>query len=159
MDSTLPNFLCIGAPKCGSTWLQKLLESHPQVFIPTELNEIHFFDERFENGTEWYAKFFADQTDAHLAVGEITPHYLYADPSRIGAVPTIQKLVLIYRDPVDRIVSHYKFRMRMDGYQGEFGQFLCDYPESIEWSRYGQHFQNYLEQVSPELPQVFRQCV
>ncbi len=37
-----PNFLCIGAHRAGTTWLQKALESHPDVFLP--MKEIHFFD-------------------------------------------------------------------------------------------------------------------
>lgn len=37
-----PNFLCIGAQKAGTTWLQKALEAHPDVFLPRK--EIHFFD-------------------------------------------------------------------------------------------------------------------
>ncbi|WP_041280468.1 sulfotransferase [Desulfosudis oleivorans] len=37
-----PNFLCIGAHKAGTTWLQKVLETHPDVFLP--MKEIHFFD-------------------------------------------------------------------------------------------------------------------
>ena len=37
-----PNFLCIGAQKAGTTWLQKALEHHPDVYLPRK--EIHFFD-------------------------------------------------------------------------------------------------------------------
>ena len=37
-----PTFLCIGAHKAGTTWLQKVLETHPDVFLP--MKEIHFFD-------------------------------------------------------------------------------------------------------------------
>ena len=37
-----PNFLCIGAQKAGTTWLQKALENHPDVYLPRK--EIHFFD-------------------------------------------------------------------------------------------------------------------
>lgn len=145
MSLTLPNFLCIGAPKCGSTWLQKLLETHPQVYIPTELNEIHFFDRNFGSGVDWYANFFSERKDTHVAVGEVTPHYLYAAPERVKTVRSVEKLILIYRDPVDRIISHYKFRMRMDAYQGSFPQFLNDYPEALTWSQYGVHLNRFLE--------------
>ena len=32
----LPDFLVIGAPRCGASWLAKALFSHPEVSIPRE---------------------------------------------------------------------------------------------------------------------------
>lgn len=37
-----PNFLGIGAARCGTTWLSNSLSSHPDVWIP-RLKEIHYF--------------------------------------------------------------------------------------------------------------------
>jgi hypothetical protein len=39
----LPDFLCIGAQKAGTSWLNNVLLEHPQVFMPP-INELHFFD-------------------------------------------------------------------------------------------------------------------
>jgi hypothetical protein len=39
----LPDFLCIGAQKAGTSWLNNVLLEHPQVFMPP-VNELHFFD-------------------------------------------------------------------------------------------------------------------
>lgn len=38
----LPHFVGIGAPRCGTTWVFKMLRLHPEVWIPWK--EIHFFD-------------------------------------------------------------------------------------------------------------------
>jgi len=38
-----PNFLVIGAQKAGTTWLDRNLRCHPQIWLPPE-KEIHFFD-------------------------------------------------------------------------------------------------------------------
>jgi hypothetical protein len=38
-----PNFLGIGAPRCGTTWLYHQLRRHPQVWVPA-LKELHYFD-------------------------------------------------------------------------------------------------------------------
>ncbi len=38
-----PNFLVIGAQKAGTTWLDRNLRRHPQIWLPPE-KEIHFFD-------------------------------------------------------------------------------------------------------------------
>lgn len=37
-----PDFIIVGAMKCGTTSLHKILSSHPEIFIPER--EIHFFD-------------------------------------------------------------------------------------------------------------------
>ncbi|WP_204141129.1 sulfotransferase [Halomicronema sp. CCY15110] len=42
MESKLPNFLIIGAPKAGTTSLYKYLQAHPQIFLPDK-KEPHFF--------------------------------------------------------------------------------------------------------------------
>jgi hypothetical protein len=38
-----PDFLIIGAQKAGTTWLDRNLRTHPQIWLPPE-KEIHFFD-------------------------------------------------------------------------------------------------------------------
>lgn len=36
-------FVCIGAQKAGTTWLARMLQSHPDLFL-TPVKEIHYFD-------------------------------------------------------------------------------------------------------------------
>lgn len=38
-----PDFLCIGAQKAGTTWLDRMLRQHPRVFLPP-MKEVHFYD-------------------------------------------------------------------------------------------------------------------
>lgn len=40
-----PDFLCIGAPKCGTTWLCENLKKHPQISLPY-IKELSYFDDR-----------------------------------------------------------------------------------------------------------------
>lgn len=42
-----PDFICIGAPKAGTTWLCKHLAAHPDIWIPL-VKELHYFDRKFE---------------------------------------------------------------------------------------------------------------
>ena len=42
-----PDFICIGAPKAGTTWIYKHLAAHPDVWIPL-VKELHYFDRKFE---------------------------------------------------------------------------------------------------------------
>ena len=38
-----PDFLCVGAQKCGTSWLQQQFNSHPDFWMPPS-KEIHYFD-------------------------------------------------------------------------------------------------------------------
>jgi hypothetical protein len=42
---SLPNFVCIGAQKAGTTWLYEMLSQNPSIWLPP-LKEVHFFDTR-----------------------------------------------------------------------------------------------------------------
>lgn len=38
-----PSFICIGAQKAGTTWLDQQLRMHPEIWMPP-MKEVHFFD-------------------------------------------------------------------------------------------------------------------
>jgi hypothetical protein len=38
-----PDFLCIGAQKSGTSWLQRNMETHPQIWLPP-IKEVHYLD-------------------------------------------------------------------------------------------------------------------
>jgi Sulfotransferase domain len=145
----VPTFLGIAAPKAGTTWLHELLAGHPQVRMPALRKEVHYFDLHFDRGQDWYERFFAGPDDAApVAVGEITPHYLYdpAVPARVRSMPSVDRFVLILRNPVDRAFSHYRFRRRQDGTDETFEAFLEREPNAVEWGRYGAHLAPWLEE-------------
>lgn len=142
----LPNCIGIGVPRAGTTWLYNLLDSHPDVYMsPTK--EIHFFDHHYSKGEEWYRRFFRGAGSEVSVVGEYTPHYLYHPevPERIAAMPSIKKLIVMLRNPVDRAFSHYVWRMRLDNYKGSFEAFLEDYPHALEWGHYSTNLERFFE--------------
>jgi hypothetical protein len=147
----LPNFLGIGVPRGGSTWLHSLLAQHPDVFVPRRRKEVHYFDRNHDRGPEWYAKFFADAPDGCLAVGEVTPHYLFSQeaPERISNAG-IGRLIVTARNPIDRAFSHYGLRRRLDGFAGNFDDFLEAYPQAVEWGLYARALERYLEHFGRE---------
>lgn len=144
------DFLCIGSPKCGSTWLHSILDSHPDLFIPDHAREIHFFDRYWERGVDWYNGLYANKGSAKCA-GEVTPHYLYVpDIERIYNYNPDFRLILIFRNPVRRCISHYKFRQRLDNYSGDLQQFIEDFPEAIEWGLYAKHLSRFYSHFPKE---------
>ena len=56
----LPDFIIIGAARCGTTSLYNYMTNHPNIF-PASEKELHFFDLNYNKGVSWYkSKFFQD---------------------------------------------------------------------------------------------------
>jgi hypothetical protein len=108
---TLPDFVVIGARKCGTSTLYYLLTQHPQVERAVR-KELHFFDNHFDRGVEWYQQCFPSprwEDGRKTITGEATPKYLFhpAVPERVATVIPQAKLIALLRNPVDRAYSHY----------------------------------------------------
>ncbi len=151
---TLPTFLGIGVPRSGTTWLHEILQTHPDIYVPKYRKEIHFFDENYERGIDWYEKFFPTDRLArkYRAIGEITPFYLYYDEclKRILKMPSITKLIVILRNPVDRTYSHYGCLIRDGKYAGSLEDCMSHHPEIIQQSFYSVHLKKYLHRFERE---------
>jgi hypothetical protein len=103
----LPDFLCLGAQKAGTTWLHRNLQPHPEVFLPPGRKELRFFDQRFYLSLREYAANFA-AAGARRA-GDITPNYGALSARRIAFVRRVvpeARLILILRNPIERAWSH-----------------------------------------------------
>ena len=108
---SLPNFMCIGAAKSGTTSLYDILRQHSDVFIPS-FKEPHFFDipSVYKNGISWYKKTYFSSVKKEKCIGDFTPTYLYEGdaPKRIfNDLGRDVKFIVILRNPVDRAYSHY----------------------------------------------------
>lgn len=66
----VPDFVCIGAQKAGTTWLYSMLSQNPSLFLPP-IKEIHFFDYIYIDGHRgWVAKAFKRRAKALAKTGE-----------------------------------------------------------------------------------------
>jgi len=121
----LPNLLIVGPPKSGTTALRNILNQHPDVF--TVPKEIHFFDENFKKGIEWYEKFF-DGWKGEKIVTEKTPAYFYDRdaPERVKKILPNVKLIFIFRNPVRRAYSHYWHNVRIGAEERNFEKAIED---------------------------------
>ena len=114
------DFIGIGAPKCGTTWLSAQLDGHPQIgFAPAK--EVYYFADTilrrlagqelrcFEKGEAWYHEQFPVAVGGVSCRGEFCPSYLYSAEAaaRIAAYRPDIKLLLCLRPPVDMIYSWY----------------------------------------------------
>lgn len=137
----LPTFIGIGAQRAATTWLHNCLAAHPQVFMAPG-KELHFFYHHYANGLEWYRTRFADVSD-ELAVGEITPDYLYHDTALCNIekdLPDV-RLFAVLRNPIERAIS--AFELRHEDYRGLSFEAACERdPELLEKGRYHKYLSN-----------------
>ncbi len=107
----LPDFVIIGAKKCGTTFLYDLLSQHPLV-QPAASKEPHFFDKYFDEGTEWYRRFFPAprwEDGRRTMTGEATPYIINRRaPERMAELVPQARLIALLRNPVDRAYSDYQ---------------------------------------------------
>jgi hypothetical protein len=113
MPVPLPTFVIAGSQKCGTTSLAATLRQHRQVHVPRP-KEVHFFDQHFARGTEWYAEQFSPR-EHHRQVGEATPSYLDHPLAtrRLARTLPDARIVVVLRNPVDRAYSHYWHKRRL----------------------------------------------
>jgi hypothetical protein len=112
----LPDFVIIGAQKCGTTSLYDLLTQHPLVERAAS-KELHFFDNLFDEGVDWYRGNFPQPKwkDGHKTItGEGSPNYLFHPLAarRMAEIIPQARLMVLLRNPVDRAFSHYQMMVR-----------------------------------------------
>jgi hypothetical protein len=118
----LPDFIIIGAQRCGTTSLYKYICQHPDVY-PSFPKEVHYFSNNFNKGTQWYRSHFpfiwhkkkVENAKKKFFTGEATPYYLSHPHAarRASQVVPDALLIVLLRDPVRRAYSHYYHEVRM----------------------------------------------
>ncbi len=135
----LPDFIIIGATKCGTSSLYANLKLHPQIEMsPNFLDkypsgnkntkEVRFFSDSryFNRGIVWYKSLFNKNNKLQ---GEATPEYIFqiSCHKKMKEIIPKAKLILLLRDPVKRAYSHYNHMK-----QEKWNSFSWD--KSFEWN-------------------------
>ncbi len=127
----LPDFVIIGAAKAGTTSLYGWLSEHPFV-APASTKEVHYFDYNYFRGLDWYRGHFplererdafAQQHGRPFLTGEASPSYIshYWAPERLARRLPNVKLLVAFRNPIDRAYSQFQMSRRED--EEPFGSF------------------------------------
>ena len=145
----IPSFFIIGPPRTGTTWLHDVLSKH--ALLPSPSKETRFFDTHFHRGLEWYRAHFARHTD-NRPVGEIAPTYFASSDARerIAVTAPQARVVCIFRNPVDRIVSLYRIKRAYGMIPWTFEQAIVRDPELISSGLYATHLKAWLNAIGPE---------
>lgn len=147
-----PDFVGVGAQRCGTTWWFRTLLRHPRITAPHgRQKELHFFD-RFcaeEMGDDDVAAYHAlfRRRRRELA-GEWTPRYMFDPwtPALLRRAAPEAKVLVMLRDPVERLRSGFAHRLaRVPGGPPELNAI-----DAVDRGRYAVQLERLYESFAPE---------
>ena len=146
-----PNFLFIGADRCGSKSLHNMFLQHPDCYVPP-IADPYFFDKNYDRGLDWYFKLFADAPASALAIGEFSHDYIHSPEAaeRIAQDLPEAKILATLRHPLDRIFSSYASAHSAGVIRVPFEQALDEVPMLIQNSLYVDKLKTYYERFDEE---------
>ncbi len=123
-DNVLPNFMIIGPPKTASTSLHYYLSQHPDICM-SEPKETRYMDNQYREDLAGYSKYFA-HAKGQKAIGDGTPTYSFLPfvAERIQKHFPAIKLIICFRDPVDRAFSGWLMRCAKGNEKNSFQEAL-----------------------------------
>lgn len=151
----LPDFLIIGAMKCGTTTLQAQLAAQPGVFMATPKEPNFFSDDAiYARGMDWYEDLFRDAPPGALK-GEGSTHYTklptYPECAArlVSALPDV-RLIYLVRNPVVRMVSHFMHEWSLGNLSGSVEEACIRHPEITAYSCYARQIEPYVQHYGPD---------
>lgn len=174
---SLPDLLVIGVPKAGTSSLFTYLAQHPDICASTK-KEIDFFSGTAPDGRAGpvaeYERFFDHRSSERYAL-EATPSYCYGGPrvrDAIRATLGTPRLVLVLREPIERLWSAYTFQRSLGHLPGihSFAEYVaaCEqdarahpsimdqgYLKGLSIGMYGGYVPQWVEMFGTDLRVVF----
>lgn len=139
-----PDFLIVGAPKCGTTAMARYLSAHPQLFL-ADRKDLHYFGadlqftQRPPRSSSAYHHHFQDAQPGQR-VGEASVWYLSsaAAAAEIHTYNPDMSIIIMLRNPVDMMHALYT-QLRFNGLGDEdlptFEAALAAEPDRAEGRR------------------------
>jgi len=162
MSNIRANLFIVGAQKCGTSALFQYLAAHPQI-VGCEPKEPHFFASNlnnFQSRLAFYHSLFKQS--------RTVPYYMDGStsasmrPDREGVADVIHlynpesKIIYVTREPMERIVSHYRHRVQRGTENRRFADAVLNQPDYVNFTRYFYQLEPYLQLFGPERLAVLR---
>ncbi|MCJ7701312.1 MAG: sulfotransferase [Anaerolineales bacterium] len=114
MNDSMRFFFIVGAQRSGTTYLYKVLDSHPDIMMAKPMRpEPKFFlnDDLYLKGEEYYFYAYFRETKNTIVYGEKSASYLEKETAafRIHQYFPDSKIVILLRNPITRAISNYWF--------------------------------------------------
>ena len=112
MQLLVPDFICIGVQKAGTTWLYNQLVANPLISIPKK--ECNILTEP-EGHLQRYTDFYTGTHEGRL-LGDVSPFYATQPviAQRIREMNPDCKVIIVLRDPVARAFSQYRMATKAE---------------------------------------------
>jgi len=144
-----PNLFLVGSPKCGTSFLWKKLKEHKEIFCPNfPQKELNFFSSENLNKESYYNsyaiksisnyldKFKGSKNQKYLFDGSVS-YFIYNDvPKKIYDFNPNAKIIIMYRDPIKRAISHYNMDRRMGLAKKKLSYYLTEPKEEKFYRQY-----------------------
>lgn len=149
------DFMLIGAMKCGTTSLASLLASHEDICFSQPKEPNFFIRPDWKSNTDNYHKLFSNMhaklwgegSTSYTKFPRMTPFDI---AKRIHSYNPEIKLIYIIRDPLERIISHYRDIYTRGHEKLSFDQAVTTKAHYINLSRYYMQLLPYLEVFGKE---------
>ena len=146
---SLPSFFIVGPPRTGTSWLHEVLRA--RAILPAATKETRFFDTHFPLGLEWYRAHYPRATNG-WRIGEVAPTYFASIEARerIARLIPQARVVCVFRDPVERILSLYRVKRAYGLIPWSFEQAIVEDPEFMDTSRYSENYRGWQNALGAE---------
>ncbi len=136
-SSKLVNLFIVGSIKCGTSSLYSYLNSHPKIYF-SDIKEPRFFNiSNFKksgvtmsipkkrkhfyqiNSLIDYHNMYPFNNKKYKYFGDASPTY-FSDKTAFSKIYNYNKnskIIILKRDPIDRLVSHYKMEKNVTGFE------------------------------------------
>jgi hypothetical protein len=151
----IPSLFHVGMPKSGSSFLYSLLKQHPRITMGT-IQKINFYGANFQRGWRWYRSLFVPGPDTVLV--DTSPKlFMYGTDAarRIKEYVRNPKFVLIFRNPVNYVYSHYRMHFNNGFFLKDhwdkfkrnptFNEVIGKFPEYLRRGNYFEILQTWLK--------------
>ncbi|MEL7114017.1 MAG: sulfotransferase domain-containing protein [Pseudomonadota bacterium] len=145
-----PDYIVLGAMKCGTTTLAAQLGALDGVFMTDPKEPCYFSDDPvYAKGPDWYAALF-DGAEPDDIKGEASTHYtkrpqLPDTVARMTAALPEVRLIYMIRDPMARIVSHYIHEWSQRVLTAPLAAALESHTPLVDYSLYGRQITPFVE--------------
>ena len=122
-NRVLPDFLIIGAKRCGTTSMFFNLPKHPSI-LKSHHDNMGFFNDNFHLGQNWYKSFFVTKSHkkniekkyGRCLSFDTTTTYMEnkSTAENVKRIKSDMKIIVMLRNPVDRAYSQYNRTIKDD---------------------------------------------
>lgn len=158
----LPNFIVIGAAKCGTTSFAHYLNQHPEVQVSDPKEIDYFGDPGWRDRVEWYSEHF-DAAVPRRGEASVSytmfPEVSGRAPAQMRELVPDAKLIYLVGDPLERVVSqwvmwHTKEQDRGFGRSRDAGRPLTEILDADPLNPYAfpSYYASRLEEYLAEFP-------